>query len=65
MNTSNKQSDQQQPAQARWPDAAEAIKFIDKLLETSDQSGDTSEWEELKMLLDHDRQAGRKLFANE
>ncbi|MDZ4836840.1 MAG: hypothetical protein SGJ27_23915 [Candidatus Melainabacteria bacterium] len=65
MTISNKQSDEQQPSQARWPDAAEAIKFIDHLLETSDQSDDTSEWEKLKTMLDQDRLSGRKLFPNE
>jgi hypothetical protein len=64
MTTSNKQSDEQQPSQARWPDAAEAIKFIDYLLESGDQSGDTNEWEQLKTLLDQDRLSGRKLFPN-
>lgn len=65
MTTSNKHSDEQQPSQAKWPDAAEAIKFIDHLLETSDQSDGISEWEKLKSLLDHDRPAGRKLFPYE
>jgi len=61
MTTPRKDSDQQPPS---WPDAAETIKFIDHLLETSDQSEDTSEWETLKTLLDQNRQSGRKLFPD-
>lgn len=63
MATSGKHSDEQPPSEVGWPDVAEAIKFIDQLLETNDQSNDTSEWEKLKTLLDQDR--GRKLFPNE
>lgn len=64
MTTSRKHSDEQPPSKVRWPDAAESIKFIDHLLETSDQSDDTSEWEKLKTMLDQDRLSGRKLFPN-
>ena len=62
MTTSRKHSDEQSPSKVRWPDAADAIKFIDHLLATSDQSDDTSEWEKLKTMLDQNRLSGRKLF---
>jgi len=65
MATSRKHSDEEGPSNVRWPDVAEAIKFIDHLLETNDKDNDTSEWDWLKKLLDQDRQAGRKLFPNE
>lgn len=64
MTKSRKHSDERPPSKVRWPDVAEAIKFIDHLLETSDQSDDTSDWERLKTLLDQDRLSGRKLFQN-
>lgn len=64
MTTFRKDSDEQPPPKVRWPDAAEAIKFIDHLLETSDQSDDTSDWDNLKTMLDQDRLSGRKLFPD-
>ncbi len=64
MTTSRKDSAEQTPSKARWPDAAESIKFIDHLLETSDQTDDTSDWETLKALLEQDRLSGRKLFPD-
>jgi len=64
MTTSRKDFDEQPPTKPRWPDAAESIKFIDHLLETSDQSDDTSDWETLKALLAQDRPSGRKLFPD-
>jgi hypothetical protein len=48
-----------------WPNVDEAMKFIDLLLATNDKTNDTSDWEELKKLLDQDRLSGRKLFPNE
>ncbi len=64
MTRSRKDSDEQPPSKVRWPDAAESIKFIDHLLETSDQSDDTSDWDNLKTMLDQDRLSGRKLFPD-
>ncbi len=64
MTTSRKDSDEQPPSKARWSEAAESIKFIDHLLETSDQSDDTSDWDNLKTMLDQDRLPGRKLFPD-
>ena len=64
MTTFRKDSDDQRPSKVRWPDAAEAIKFIDHLLETSEQSDDTSDWDNLKTMLDQDRLSGRKLFPD-
>jgi len=65
MTTIREHSEEQPRSKVGWTDVAEAIKFIDHLLETSDQSSDTSEWEKLKALLDQDRQPGRKLFPTE
>ena len=62
MTKSNKQSDEQQPSQTTWPDAAEGIEFIDHLIEAGDQSDDNSEWEKLKTILNQDRLSRRKLF---
>ena len=65
MTASRRPSEPPPPSNVRWPDAAEAIKFIDELLETSDRSDDISDWEELKRLLDEDRLSDRKLFPND
>jgi len=47
------------------PNKVEALKLINQWLETDDTDTDTSDWDHLKALLDHDRISGRKLFSNE
>ncbi|HEY9791720.1 MAG TPA: hypothetical protein V6D22_15050 [Candidatus Obscuribacterales bacterium] len=42
-------------SKVRWPDVAEAIKFLDELLETNDRNDDITDWEELKRVLDDHR----------
>lgn len=62
MTTFRQHSEEQPPSNVRSPNVTEAIEFIDNLLETNDRDHDTSEWEELKKLLDEDRLSSRKLF---
>lgn len=66
MTTSHKTPSDEQPSRKGRPgNTAEAIKLLDHWLETDESSDDTSDWEELKKLLDQDRLSGRKLFINE
>jgi hypothetical protein len=65
MTTSQKFPEEQPPSKVRRPNVDEALKLIDLWLETDDRSADTSEWANLKTLLDQDRLSGRKLFCNE
>jgi hypothetical protein len=64
MTTSRKPSEPPTPSNVRWPKVDEALKLMEDLQATSDPSEDTSDWEELKKLLDEDRPSGRKLFSN-
>jgi hypothetical protein len=64
MTTSPKSSEPPAPSNVRWPNVDEALKLMEDLQATSDPSEDTSDWEELKKLLDEDRLSGRKLFSN-
>jgi hypothetical protein len=65
MSTSRKLPDERPPLEWRRANSEEALKLIQGWLETDESSDDTSDWEQLKKLLDKDRLSGRKLFSNE
>jgi hypothetical protein len=65
MTDSQKHPNHQRPTEMKWPDAADAIKYIDELLATSDLDEDLTEWQTLKRYLDEDRLSDRKLFPDD
>lgn len=64
MTTSINQENETPPF-GRRPNIADALKLIDHWLETDENNPDTSDWDNLKKLLDQDRLSARKLFTDE
>lgn len=65
MTTSKKQPKKERKTYGRPPNIPGALKLIEHWLETDERNPDTSEWENLKKLLDQDRLSARKLFTDE
>jgi len=65
MTISRKQPKKEQGKYGCPPNIPGALKLIEHWLETDESNSDTSDWENLKEILDRDRMSDRKFFSNE
>jgi len=65
MKTPRKQPIKERKKYGRPPNIPGALKLIEHWLETDESNSETSDWENLKEILDRDRMSHRKFFSNE